>query len=126
MTRAEILRLPPEPEVSRETQERLAALRDLLLLWNTRINLVAERDPATIDQRHIRDSLQLLPFLPPHGPIADFGSGAYANVAAMRWVPMTRRNLIAMLSAALVSFLPRLFVAMSLDELATRLFSILV
>jgi 16S rRNA (guanine527-N7)-methyltransferase len=76
VTRAEILRLPPEPEVSRETQERLAALRDLLLLWNTRINLVAERDPATIDQRHIQDSLQLLPFLPPHGPIADFGSGA--------------------------------------------------
>jgi 16S rRNA (guanine527-N7)-methyltransferase len=73
---AEAVRPLPEPDVPRETRERLAELRDLLLRWNTRINLVADRGPAAIDRRHIEDSLQLLPLLPPHGPIADLGSGA--------------------------------------------------
>jgi 16S rRNA (guanine527-N7)-methyltransferase len=77
VTLAEAVRpLPEPPDVPRETRERLAELRDLLLRWNTRINLVADRDPAAIDRRHIEDSLQLLPLLPPHGPIADLGSGA--------------------------------------------------
>jgi 16S rRNA (guanine527-N7)-methyltransferase len=76
VTLAEAVRPLPEPDVPRETRERLTELRDLLLRWNARINLVAERDPAAIDRRHIEDSLQLLPLLPPHGPIADLGSGA--------------------------------------------------
>nr|WP_245215579.1 16S rRNA (guanine(527)-N(7))-methyltransferase RsmG [Pararoseomonas baculiformis] len=48
----------------------------LLLKWNARINLVAERDAATLRARHIADSLQLLPLLPPGGgPAADLGTG---------------------------------------------------
>jgi 16S rRNA (guanine527-N7)-methyltransferase len=55
---------------------RLDAFLDLLLRWNDRINLVADRDPAVIRQRHIADSLQLLPLLPPgDGPVGDLGSG---------------------------------------------------
>lgn len=63
--------------VSRETGERLEAYVRLLLMWQQRINLIG---PATIDtvwQRHILDSLQLLPLLPPKtGVIAELGSGA--------------------------------------------------
>lgn len=66
----------PAADVPRETRERLAAFRDMLLRWNARINLVADRDPVAIDRRHIEDSLQLLPLLPPDGPMADLGSGA--------------------------------------------------
>lgn len=54
---------------------RLDAFRELLLTWNTRINLIAPADAAQIEQRHIADSLQLLPLLPEAGPIGDLGSG---------------------------------------------------
>jgi len=61
---------------SPETAARLAAYRDLLLRWNTRINLISGETAAEIDQRHIADCAQLQPLLPPAGPIADIGSGA--------------------------------------------------
>lgn len=54
---------------------RLDAFRDLLLTWNTRINLIAPADAADVEQRHIADSLQLLPLLPEAGPMGDLGSG---------------------------------------------------
>lgn len=67
--------LPP-PAVSRETEARLERFLALLLRWNARINLVASQDPAVLRQRHIQDSLQLLPLLPEgEGPMADLGSG---------------------------------------------------
>ncbi|PHK94809.1 16S rRNA (guanine(527)-N(7))-methyltransferase RsmG [Pseudoroseomonas rhizosphaerae] len=66
----------PEPGVSRETEARLEAFLPLLLRWNARINLVASQDPAVLRQRHIADSLQLLPLLPAgEGAMADLGSG---------------------------------------------------
>ena len=61
---------------SPETAARLAAYRDLLLRWNTRINLISVETAGEIDQRHIADCAQLQPLLPPAGPIADIGSGA--------------------------------------------------
>ena len=61
---------------SPETTARLAAYRDLLLRWNTRINLISAETAAEIDQRHIADCAQLQPLLPQDGPIADIGSGA--------------------------------------------------
>ncbi|MBE9604459.1 16S rRNA (guanine(527)-N(7))-methyltransferase RsmG [Acetobacteraceae bacterium H6797] len=48
----------------------------MLVPWNARINLVATRDPEEMRRRHIGDSLQLLPLVPPgDGPMADLGSG---------------------------------------------------
>ncbi len=61
---------------SPETAARLASYRDLLLRWNTRINLISAETVGEIDQRHIADCAQLQPLLPPEGPIGDFGSGA--------------------------------------------------
>jgi 16S rRNA (guanine527-N7)-methyltransferase len=61
---------------SPETAARFAAYRDLLLRWNTRINLISAETAAEIDQRHIADCTQLQPLLPQDGPIADIGSGA--------------------------------------------------
>ncbi|WBV43117.1 16S rRNA (guanine(527)-N(7))-methyltransferase RsmG [Pseudoroseomonas cervicalis] len=66
----------PDMAVSRETEARLDAFLALLLRWNARINLVASNDPTVLRQRHIADSLQLLPLLPEgEGPMADLGSG---------------------------------------------------
>lgn len=62
--------------VSRESVERLIILEKLLLTWQAHINLIS---PATIPDlwnRHIVDSLQILPLIPKNTKaIADLGSG---------------------------------------------------
>lgn len=63
--------------VSRESRERLRTYVDLLLSWQRRFNLIG---PSTADQvwdRHIADSLQIIPLLPAGTKtIAELGSGA--------------------------------------------------
>jgi 16S rRNA (guanine(527)-N(7))-methyltransferase RsmG len=61
--------------VSRETEATLATYLTLLAEWNPRINLVAPAPVELWRVRHVEDSLQLHPLLPP-GPFADLGSGA--------------------------------------------------
>jgi len=61
--------------VSRETSERLHAYVDLIAKWNPRINLVAKSQMADIWDRHIWDSAQLWPFVPPSERHVDLGSG---------------------------------------------------
>ncbi|MXP64306.1 16S rRNA (guanine(527)-N(7))-methyltransferase RsmG [Roseomonas sp. M0104] len=64
------------PGVSRETEERLEWFLDVLLRWNARINLVSGRDLEGVRERHLADSLQLLPLVPPgEGALVDLGSG---------------------------------------------------
>lgn len=66
-----------EGQVSRETRIRLRNLLILLRRWNTRINLVADAPEEEQWQRHILDSLQLVPLLPASPePLVDLGSGA--------------------------------------------------
>ncbi len=63
--------------VSRETLARLAAYVALLLKWNSRINLIGRATESDIWRRHILDSAQLLPLIPPNArTIADVGAGA--------------------------------------------------
>ena len=66
----------PEAPVSRETHERLSALAGLLHAWSGTVNLIARGDLPFIWERHIADSLQLLPLVPPQGALVDLGSGA--------------------------------------------------
>nr|WP_194433782.1 16S rRNA (guanine(527)-N(7))-methyltransferase RsmG [Pseudoroseomonas ludipueritiae] len=66
----------PPFAVSRETEARIDAFVPLLLRWNARINLIAPMTEAAVRQRHVADSLQLLPLVPPgEGPLGDLGSG---------------------------------------------------
>jgi 16S rRNA (guanine527-N7)-methyltransferase len=63
--------------VSRETLARLEAYVELLVAWNRRINLIGPRTVADIWRRHILDSAQLFPFVPPKTRgLLDVGSGA--------------------------------------------------
>jgi len=63
--------------VSRETLERLSAYVALLTEWNGRHNLVAESTMAEVWHRHVYDSAQLDPLIPPEAwTLADLGSGA--------------------------------------------------
>ena len=62
--------------VSRETKTRLEKFVDLLLLWQSKFNLVASSTLPILWTRHIADSLQLLPLAPDAKVWVDFGSGA--------------------------------------------------
>jgi len=62
--------------VSRETEERLNNFVALLLLWQSKFNLVASSTLPILWTRHIADSLQLLPLAPEARVWVDFGSGA--------------------------------------------------
>lgn len=63
--------------VSRETGERIETYVNLLLTWQQRINLIGPATTSSVWERHILDSLQLLPLLPRGTQtIAELGSGA--------------------------------------------------
>jgi len=61
--------------VSRETETRLDAYLEVLLLWQDKLNLVASSTLHELWTRHIADSLQLLPLVPEARVWVDFGSG---------------------------------------------------
>lgn len=56
--------------------EQLVWLMDELLRWNQRRNLTAITQPLDVVEKHVLDSLSLLPYLPEHGRLLDIGSGA--------------------------------------------------
>ncbi len=59
-----------------EAAARLHVFADLLLRWNKTLNLIAAHDTGVVWERHIQDSLQLVPLLPPGAPRAiDLGTG---------------------------------------------------
>jgi 16S rRNA (guanine527-N7)-methyltransferase len=67
------LRLVP---VSRETEERLAVLVDLLDRWRRKTNLIADSTFPSVWVRHIADSAQLIALAPAAKRWLDMGSGA--------------------------------------------------
>lgn len=65
-----------EVDVSRETLDRLEALVTTLVRWQKAINLVSRTTIEDVWTRHILDSAQLAPLIPPEAKsLADLGSG---------------------------------------------------
>lgn len=64
--------------VGASVQEGLEAYARLVRAWAPRLDLVAPEDLSRFEDRHIEDSLKVLPTLAelPPGPCADVGSGA--------------------------------------------------
>jgi 16S rRNA (guanine527-N7)-methyltransferase len=55
---------------------KLQAFVDLLLRWNRSVNLISRSDEAVVWERHVQDSLQLVPLIPSGVTRAiDLGSG---------------------------------------------------
>ena len=65
---------PELSDVPRETVARLDLLKDLVLAESREQNLISESSIAAFDERHLGDSLQLVPLLPT-GVLVDIGSG---------------------------------------------------
>lgn len=63
--------------VSHETYEKLKNYQALVLEWNSKFNLISKSTEATIWERHIVDSLQLIKYITNEDKILlDLGSGA--------------------------------------------------
>jgi 16S rRNA (guanine527-N7)-methyltransferase len=63
-------------ELSADQRAKVGAYLDLLLAANERMNLTRIRDRADAETFHVRDALQLLPYLPGfRSDVADVGSG---------------------------------------------------
>lgn len=58
-----------------KTIQKLREVETFLRKWNKNINLVSEADEAAIWERHIVDSLQIMPFFKEVNKLADMGSG---------------------------------------------------
>jgi 16S rRNA (guanine527-N7)-methyltransferase len=59
-----------------DPSDALRQFAGLLVRWNATLNLIAPRDIPVLWQRHIEDSLQLVPLIPPGTERAiDLGSG---------------------------------------------------
>lgn len=63
-------------DVSHETLNRLRAYVDLLLQWQSRINLISPHTVSEVWTRHILDSVQLFRLKPEASHWVDLGSGA--------------------------------------------------
>ena len=58
-----------------KTLQKLREVEHFLRKWNKNINLVSEKDEPTVWERHIVDSVQLMPFFKEVNKLADMGSG---------------------------------------------------
>ena len=75
----QILRDPKlalDSELSTLVESRIQLYLDLLVKWNHKINLTAEKDPDSILKRHLFDSLQYCRAFKPSFRLMDIGSGA--------------------------------------------------
>lgn len=69
--------LPDSVALPRQTEPALRAYAALLARWTQRINLVSRGDEGQIWERHVLDSLRLVPLIPAGTTRAiDLGSGA--------------------------------------------------
>ena len=64
------------PNVTDEACDKFVAYYDLLIDWNTRMNLTAITAPEDVVKKHFYDSLAALPYLADGSKIADVGTGA--------------------------------------------------
>lgn len=64
------------PNLSDEACDKFVAYYDLLIDWNTRMNLTAITEKEEVVKKHFYDSLAALPYLSDGARIADVGTGA--------------------------------------------------
>ncbi len=64
------------PGIGDDACDKFVAYYELLLDWNSRMNLTAITEPKEVAQKHFADSLAALPYLPQDARVVDVGTGA--------------------------------------------------
>ena len=64
------------PNLTDKACDKFVAYYDLLIDWNTRMNLTAITEPEEVVKKHFYDSLAALPYLQDGAKVADVGTGA--------------------------------------------------
>ncbi len=64
------------PHLSEQECDKFVAYYDLLIDWNTRMNLTAITAPEEVVKKHFADSLAALPLLSDGAKVVDVGTGA--------------------------------------------------
>ncbi len=64
------------PNLTDEACDKFVAYYDLLIDWNTRMNLTAITEPEDVVKKHFYDSLAALSYLKNGAKVADVGTGA--------------------------------------------------
>ena len=64
------------PEASADVKKKLLRYYELLIEWNSRINLTAITDPEGVAARHFADSILGAGFIPGNARLIDVGTGA--------------------------------------------------
>jgi len=64
------------PSLTDEQCDKFVAYYELLIDWNTRMNLTAITEPEDVVKKHFADSLAALPYLKIGASVADVGTGA--------------------------------------------------
>lgn len=64
------------PNLTGEACDKFVAYYELLVDWNTRMNLTAITEPEEVVKKHFADSLAALPYLAPGVRAVDVGTGA--------------------------------------------------
>lgn len=93
--------------------------REILLLWNSKMNLVSLQSELDLPVRHFMDSLSLLPFLPA-GPcrLIDIGSGAGFPAIPVKIVRTDLHVTLLEASRKKCSFLKELIRTLGLRDIA--------
>jgi 16S rRNA (guanine527-N7)-methyltransferase len=88
-----------------EVVEKLERYAVEMLRWNRRINLTALTQPAQVVEKHLVDSLHLLPFLQGSRRLLDLGSGAGFPGAVLAMAMPSLEACLVEASAKKVAFL---------------------
>lgn len=64
------------PGITNEACDKFVAYYELLIDWNSRMNLTAITEPKEVAQKHFADSLAALPYLATGAKVVDVGTGA--------------------------------------------------
>ena len=64
------------PELTTKQLDQFSTYYEMLVDWNTRVNLTAITEPEDVANKHFIDSLAAEPYLPKGASVADVGTGA--------------------------------------------------
>lgn len=64
------------PNITEEVCDKFVSYYELLIDWNTRMNLTAITEPMDVAKKHFADSLAALPLLQSGAKVVDVGTGA--------------------------------------------------